>query len=258
MKIQVPCRDPITNQESNLIILRSSKDHNHEQKQKQQQRRGKSLTVSSAETSPQPPKYQRNLLKSASASDITAKTGTLRSTSTASFDSADDAYTNQKEIYLSAENLLTPTTKRTTNRSLQRRVSKTSPLADSSNRSLLSSPRSRNSSASDLSLSTDDLAYNFLLQSQLKSSSSSSIESNAKISMKLSFPSYDGKAHSAWDLSPRKFEQETNGEIVQSESLSVLNRRSFNFEEFFVHADNSGSLLAQEASDAADILKEKR
>ena len=137
------------------------------------------------------------------------------------------------------------------------------------------SDRSRNSSASDLSLSTDDLAFNFMLQSQLKVNSSQSSVDGGETSgigrnsctgvpkKKLSFPDYNSeKAQSAWDLSPRKYEQETiavdNGEVVHSESLSVLNRRSFNFEEFFVHADNSGSSLAQEALNAADVLKEKK
>lgn len=136
------------------------------------------------------------------------------------------------------------------------------------------SDQSHNSSASDLSLSTDDLAFNFMLQSQLKMNSSQSSVDGGETSgigrnsrgvpkKKLSFPDYNSKkAQSAWDLSPRKFEQETisadNREVVHSESLSVLNRRSFNFEEFFVHADNSGSSLAQEAINAADVLKEKK
>lgn len=117
---------------------------------------------------------------------------------------------------------------------------------------------------------------------------------------KLSFPDYNSEqAQSAWDLSPRKYEIQhseqmgttsnsdssrgprgrANGAaatVHHSESLSVLNRRSFNFEEFFVHAAisppqfptakggcaensrSSGSCLAHEAIGAADVLKEKK
>ena len=294
-----------TTNSNNLVILRSSKrtpNHHHRYRRPLST---EGLTGYTIQPLKSHQSQQSHLLKSSSTPDI-LETTKINSRSPNTSSSSDPMLldrsslsslanrtgdgSSSRDVYLSVDDL-SPTRPRGTysprlqspnlhhrNRQTQSRqdnllMATPSPLSDHSKSKRFHFNKSHNSSASDLSLSTDDLAFNFMLQSQLKMNSRQSSQSSVdggdensqnRIPKKLSFPDYNSeKAQSAWDLSPRKYEQETisvnNGEVVHSESLSVLNRRSFNFEEFFVHAaNNSGSSLAQEAINAADVLKEKK
>lgn len=143
------------------------------------------------------------------------------------------------EIYLSSDNILT-----------SERIDDNYLLNNSNN------------SASDLSLSTDDLACTFLLQSQQNIDTSSKnfdyFDFSYPSSQSLNFPS---RTQSMCDISPRKLKSFA-GDIIRAGSLFDFSIQKTCKENVFIGSSDGGSVtasaLAVEAIEASDILKEKR
>lgn len=238
--LQAPCGAREYANDNGLVILRSSKDTNEQNIQIPRTLEPESHTINT---------NQKEVLKSSSASEVLDRASAREHF----IDKEDISFrfddSKQNEIYLS-DNIL-----HCSNLSRDSSVS-----ADSNDMSQFSSPKIKlnQSSASDLSLSTDDLAFNFLLQSQMKQSSSTP-SLDERTGHRLSLPSYNDKSKSTIDLSPRKLGKNPRADFVHSESFSILRQPSFDSEEFFVHpAESTGSMLMQEALNAADLLKEKK